>query len=108
MSHVPLRPQPLVFPQRPDRPAAGGAPAPPPPPPRVFPNPPAGPGAGVDPGAARPPTNSPAPLTPFIGRQAAVDGLVWLLTAEGVRLLTLTGPGGVGKTRLALQAAQQV
>jgi predicted ATPase/class 3 adenylate cyclase len=48
-------------------------------------------------------TNLPVPATPFIGRSADLGELGPLLN-NGVRLLTLTGPGGVGKTRLALQA----
>ncbi|WP_101787844.1 BTAD domain-containing putative transcriptional regulator [Nonomuraea indica] len=51
----------------------------------------------------RPRTNLPAPLTPLIGRDAAVAGVRRLLSAN--RLVTLAGPGGVGKTRLALEAA---
>jgi predicted ATPase/class 3 adenylate cyclase len=49
----------------------------------------------------------PVPATPFLGRQDEVEGLVDLLTREDLRLLTLTGPGGTGKTRLALQAAAE-
>ena len=47
----------------------------------------------------------PAELTPLIGRQQEVDRLCDLLTRQDVRLLTLLGPGGVGKTRLALAVA---
>ena len=50
-------------------------------------------------------TNLPIPATPFLGREhelAAVCGLL-----EDARLLTLTGPGGTGKTRLGLQAAAE-
>ncbi len=43
--------------------------------------------------------------TPFIGRQAEVKAGKDLLMRENVQLVTLTGPGGTGKTRLALQAA---
>jgi len=50
-------------------------------------------------------TNLPVPATPFIGRERELAEVVELLTREEVRLLTLTGPGGTGKTRLALQAA---
>lgn len=52
-----------------------------------------------------PPTsNLPAPVTDFIGRRREQDELARLLS--GHRLLTLTGMGGIGKTRLALQVAQ--
>src|SRR5215831_11419778 len=53
--------------------------------------------------AARPRTNIPAMLTGLVGRTAAVTELRALLDER--RLVTLTGPGGVGKTRLALAAA---
>jgi predicted ATPase/class 3 adenylate cyclase len=48
-------------------------------------------------------TNLPVPATAFLGREAELAEVVDLL--EDARLLTLTGPGGTGKTRLALQAA---
>ena len=48
-------------------------------------------------------TNLPVPATTFVGRGHELDELGALLDG-GVRLLTLSGPGGVGKTRLALQA----
>ncbi|HEX8100258.1 MAG TPA: adenylate/guanylate cyclase domain-containing protein [Actinomycetota bacterium] len=50
-------------------------------------------------------TNLPVPATPFLGRQTELSEVVGLLGREEVRLVTLTGPGGTGKTRLALQAA---
>jgi predicted ATPase/DNA-binding SARP family transcriptional activator len=49
--------------------------------------------------------NLPAHATPLIGRESEVAAVQNLLLREGVRLVTLTGPGGTGKTRLALQAA---
>lgn len=48
----------------------------------------------------------PAPINSFIGRQDEIEGLRRLLSS-GARLITLTGPGGVGKTRLALEFAAQ-
>jgi predicted ATPase len=50
-------------------------------------------------------TNLPVPATPFLGREREVDEIAVLLRRSDVRLVTLTGPGGSGKTRLALQAA---
>ena len=53
-------------------------------------------------------TNLPIPATPFLGRETEVAELSALLSRDEVRLVTLTGPGGTGKTRLALQAAASV
>jgi predicted ATPase/class 3 adenylate cyclase len=53
----------------------------------------------------RRPNNLPAQPTPLIGREAELGEIVKGLSSGGVRLLTLTGPGGMGKTRTALQAA---
>ena len=49
-------------------------------------------------------TNLPVPTTPFLGRERELAEVIDLL-GGGLRLVTLTGPGGTGKTRLALQAA---
>jgi predicted ATPase len=51
------------------------------------------------------PHNLPAQMTPFVGRRREMGAARQRFLAEGVRLLTLTGPGGVGKTRLGLQIA---
>jgi len=50
-------------------------------------------------------TNLPIPATPFLGRERELADVGALLSRRDVRLLTLTGPGGTGKTRLALHAA---
>lgn len=55
---------------------------------------------------ARPRPHLPTPLTTFVGRRAEIDHAKQLLRQN--RLLTLTGAGGVGKTRLALQIAHEV
>jgi predicted ATPase/class 3 adenylate cyclase len=51
-------------------------------------------------------TNLPIPATPFLGRERELAEVAELLQ-DGARLLTLTGPGGTGKTRLAIQAAAE-
>jgi predicted ATPase/class 3 adenylate cyclase len=55
----------------------------------------------------RRPHNLPAQPTPLLGRETEVAALREALAAPSPRLVTLTGPGGVGKTRLALQAAAE-
>jgi predicted ATPase/tRNA A-37 threonylcarbamoyl transferase component Bud32 len=53
-------------------------------------------------------TNLPKPASSFLGRERELEEVGALLRREEVRLLTLTGPGGTGKTRLALQAASEI
>jgi non-specific serine/threonine protein kinase len=49
-----------------------------------------------------------APPTPFVGREREIAAVVALLSRPDVRLVTLTGPGGIGKTRLALRVVEEV
>lgn len=51
------------------------------------------------------PTNLPTLAAPLLGREAETAGIVSLLSGMRPRMLTLAGPGGVGKTHLAIQAA---
>ncbi|MBA2896844.1 BTAD domain-containing putative transcriptional regulator [Nonomuraea soli] len=59
-----------------------------------------------DPSLDSAPSNLPAPLTGLVGRSAAVAAVTGRLTSS--RLVTLVGPGGVGKTRLALESARKL
>jgi predicted ATPase/class 3 adenylate cyclase len=52
--------------------------------------------------------NLPIPATPFFGRERELRTVTELITRAGARLVTLTGPGGTGKTRLALEAAAEL
>jgi class 3 adenylate cyclase len=52
--------------------------------------------------------NLPIQPTPFLGREKVVDAIGQLLLRDSSRLVTLTGPGGIGKTRLGLQVAVEL
>jgi len=54
------------------------------------------------------PTNLPVQRTGFVGRKKEVAAVKELLRREDVRLLTVTGPGGIGKTRLAVQVVSEL
>ncbi len=59
----------------------------------------------TEPGGSTPPTNLPVQPTRFFGRVAEMASIGQLLRDDATRLVTLTGPGGSGKTRLAVQVA---
>jgi predicted ATPase/DNA-binding SARP family transcriptional activator len=65
------------------------------------------PSLAVEPPELRARRHLPAPPTPLVGRRREVDDVVALLSGDA-RLVTLTGPAGTGKTRLALQAAYEL
>ncbi len=52
--------------------------------------------------------NLPRQATPFVGREEEIETVVSLLSSAACRLLTITGIGGAGKTRLAIEAAKQL
>jgi predicted ATPase/class 3 adenylate cyclase len=54
------------------------------------------------------PNNLPLQPTPLIGREREVEEICWRLRSTEVRVLTLTGPGGTGKTRVSVQAASEL
>lgn len=58
-----------------------------------------------EPGGQRPRPRLPVPLSRFVGRQTELAALIALIQDPVVRLISVIGPGGVGKTRLATQAA---
>jgi len=66
------------------------------------------PAAAGKPTPGRRPGTLPVPPTPFVGREREVDEIVELLHRNHVRMVTLTGPGGTGKTRLALRGAAEL
>lgn len=54
------------------------------------------------------PNNLPKQALPFVGREKGIEEIIRQLAQSPIRLLTLLGPGGIGKTRLALQVAGQM
>src|SRR6185312_3440520 len=54
------------------------------------------------------PNNLPTEPTPLIGREKELAEIKQLLARDNVRLVTLTGPGGAGKTRMALHAGSEL
>ncbi len=64
-------------------------------------------GQGVPTPYASPPHNLPAPLTHFVGRDDELKMLHQYLIDPACRLITIVGPGGIGKTRLAIACAQR-
>jgi hypothetical protein len=61
------------------------------------------PGESVPEGASSSAITLPAPPTPLVGREREVEAVGELLLRDGVRLVTVTGPGGIGKSRLTLE-----
>src|SRR5262249_27114051 len=57
---------------------------------------------------ARGPRPLPVSTTSLLGRERALDEVAGLVERSGVRLVTLTGPGGVGKTRLAMAVGERL
>lgn len=51
--------------------------------------------------------NLPQPPTAFVGREAELSELATLINDESIRLITMLGPGGIGKTRIAIEAANR-
>ncbi|WP_210480696.1 DUF4062 domain-containing protein [Naasia sp. SYSU D00948] len=74
----------------------------------LEPEPGSAPRAIPPPEAPEPVSSLPSPLTRLFGREGDVQAVLERLRTEEVRLLTVTGPGGIGKTRLAIEAARQL
>jgi predicted ATPase len=66
------------------------------------------PAAAPSPPGARGPGRLPVSVTSLLGRDKAIDEVAGLLDSSGARLVTLTGPGGVGKTRLAVAVGERL
>ncbi len=64
--------------------------------------------AGTPKVAVAPPHKLPAQLTSFVGREEELAAVIALLTRNDVRVVTLTGPGGTGKSRLGIETARRV
>ena len=64
--------------------------------------------ASIAPVESAPPSNLPAPLTALIGRDEEVEAVRRYLLRDDVRLLTLVGPPGIGKTRLSIAVAARL
>jgi hypothetical protein len=62
----------------------------------------------TQPGPAAPLDRRPVPLTPILGREDEIAAVVALLRDPDVHLVTLIGPGGIGKTRLAIEVARRM
>jgi predicted ATPase len=65
------------------------------------------PPAEAEPNTCRVLHNLPAQTTHFVGRESELESLARLLADPDIRLITVLGPGGIGKTRLALKLAEQ-